>query len=162
MWLTSTGKLWDEIQSMNPTFTRSEIKTEMFSTLFYLKRTRIYSQQVLAKAFQREFPTVTKIIQYYKKTYQVQCQEEGLNVFKGGQLKDKIQLAHKMMQLESNIFTESLKTLFKNKNFYGIGIHDAIAVLDCSAITSESVIKVLKDKYEGIGLTPTFSVECRK
>jgi hypothetical protein len=155
---TSHGKLWDEINESNPEFTRTEIKVEMFSSLFYSYAKNISKKKIYAKAFQMKYPTVTKIIRHYKLTFHNQCEEQKQVLKRNGRDKDKIQLAHKLMQLESCIFTEILTRLYKKRTFRGVAIHDAIAVLD-SNTSPEDVKKIMEKVYSEIGLCPTFSVE---
>jgi len=155
---TSHGKLWDEINEANPDFTRTEIKVEMFSSLFYSYAKNISKEQIYAKAFQKKYPTVTKILRHYKQLYHAQCVESGQELVKNGRNKDKVQLAHKLMQLESFIFTEVLTRLYKKRTFRGVGIHDAIAVFD-ETTSPNHVIRLMEKVYSEIGLYPTFSIE---
>ncbi len=62
------------------------------------------------------------------------------------------------MQIESYLFTSILKQLFKIKDFYGVAIHDAIAVLD-NSIPENVVIDIIQKKFNEIGLCPTVSVK---
>lgn len=80
-------------------------------------------------------------------------------VVKKGEKKDKIQLAHKLMQIESKIFQRILSKLYKEEGFIGVGIHDAIAVFDESIISSDVVKEIMRQVYFEFGLCPTFSVE---
>ena len=155
---TSHGKLWDEINEANPDFTRTEIKVEMFSSLFYSYAKNISKEQIYAKAFQKKYPTVTKILRHYKQVYHAQCVESGQELVKNGRNKDKVQLAHKLMQLESFIFTEVLTRLYKKRTFRGVGIHDAIAIFD-ETTSPNDVIRLMEKVYSEIGLYPTFSIE---
>lgn len=155
---TSHGKLWDNINDANPNFTRTEIKVEMFSSLFYSYAKNISKNRVYAKAFQEKYPTVSKIIRYYKRTFHAQCEEQEQVMNKNGRDKDKIQLAHKLMQLESYIFTEILTRLYKKRTFRGVAIHDAIAVFD-TFTSPEDVSIIMERVYFEIGLSPTFSIE---
>lgn len=155
---TTHGKLWDEINEANPEFTRTEIKVEMFSSLFYSYAKNITKKKVYAKAFQDKYPTVSKIIRHYKRTFHAQCVAQEQTMIKNGRDKDKIQLAHKLMQLESFIFTEILTRLYKKRTFRGVAIHDAIAIFD-ETTTPDEVIKIMEKVYYEIGLYPTFSIE---
>lgn len=159
LYTTSIGKLWDNINQANPEFTRDDIKHEMFKSLFYSYSKIITKDKIYAKAFQLRYPTIAKIIRHYKITYHNQCQEQNLFVYKRGKKKDKIQLAHKLMQIESEIFQKILPRLFKIEGFIGVGIHDAIAVFDESSVTPDVVKDVMEKIYFEFGLCPTFSIE---
>lgn len=130
----------------------------MFSSLFYSKSKNIYKKQVHANAFKNKYPTITKILRHYKKTFKDQCIEREITKYHKGEYIAKIQIAHKMMQIESYLFTSILKQLFKIKDFYGVAIHDAIAVLD-NSIPENVVIDIIQKKYNEIGLCPTVSVK---
>jgi len=158
LYSTSKGRLWDEINEANPNFTREEIKVEMFSSLFYSYAKNISKEKIYAKAFQMKYPDVAGIIRQYKIKFQNQCKEQKLVFNKNGRDKDKIQLAHKLMQLESYIFTEILTRLYRKRSFRGVAIHDAIAVLDTST-NPEDVKKTMEKVYSEIGLCPTFSID---
>lgn len=167
---TTHGKLWDEFYDLNPSLTRNEVKVTMFRSLFYSNSKNIRRENEYATSFQTKYPTVTKIIRFHKRTYQKQCIEQRLFieiklenkfVMDGKEPifnKGKIQLAHKLMQLESFIFTEILTRLYKKRTFRGVGIHDAIAILD-ETTSPDAVIKIMEKVYSEIGLCPTFSIE---
>lgn len=159
LYTTSVGKLWDDINDANLEFTRTEIKVEMFKSLFYSYAKNIKPDKIYAKAFQNQYPSVAKIIRYYKITYHNQCLEQNNFKFKHGRKKDGIQLAHKLMQIESAIFQRILSNLFKMEGFVGVGIHDAIAVIDESTVTADVVKEVMNDVYHEYGFSPTFSIE---
>jgi hypothetical protein len=126
--------------------------------LFYSYAKNISKKQIYAKAFQKKYPTVTKILRHYKQVYHAQCVESGQELEKNGRNKDRVQLAHKLMQLESFIFTEVLTRLYKKRTFRGVGIHDAIAVFD-ETTSPNDVIRLMGKVYSEIGLYPTFSIE---
>lgn len=162
---SSHGEIWDEIHKANPQYDRNEIKKEMFKELFYSPRKNIRQKAKFAAAFQKKYPTVTKIIRFYKRTFHTQCQEQNLTKVtkKKGKdeeawEKDEIQLAHKLMQLESCIFTQILKKLFRLSEFKGFAIHDAIVILD-NSIASEIVCNIMKTVFQEMGLYPTFDIE---
>lgn len=171
-YLSSTihGKLWDEFYDLNPSLTRNEVKVTMFSSLFYSNSRNIRRDNEYGMSFKLKYPTVTKIIRYHKKTYLNQCIEQGLYtevnlekkfVIEGKELtfyKGKVQIAHKLMQIESFIFTEILTRLYKKRTFRGVAIHDAIAILDTTT-NAEDVRKIMEKVYSEIGLCPTFSIE---
>lgn len=161
---TSHGKLWTEINEAYPDLGRDEIKVQMFSSLFYSNSKKIYKDQIYAIAFREKYPKVAEIVNDYKSIFKNQCETEGLikeievQTKYQNNFKPKIQLAHKLMQLESFIFTGILTKLYKNRSFRGVCIHDAIAIFD-DTTDNDSVIKIMKKHYADIGLCPTFSIE---
>ena len=156
---TANGTLWDEIKETFPDFLREDIKKKMFKEVFYSNAKYRYKNMHFAVAFNKKYPNVTSIINHYKTTYKAQCkvQKMVVSIDKNNKTKDKIQLAHKLMQLESYIFTEILTRLFRNRKFKGVGIHDAIAIFD-NTIEPEKVTKIMEKVYEEVGLYPTFSI----
>lgn len=84
LYTTSRGKLWDDINQAYPDFTRDEIKKEMFRSLFYSRSLNISRDKTYAKAFQSQYPTIARIIRYYKMIYHNQCKEQKLYVYKKG------------------------------------------------------------------------------
>lgn len=77
---------------------------------------------------------------------------------KRGKEKDAIQLPHKMMQLESQIFTEILTRLFKKRGVKVVGIHDAVAIID-NSVEPEKVQEVMMKVFGEFGVIPTLLVE---
>ena len=64
-----------------------------------------------------------------------------------------------MMDLESEIFREVLKSLYR-KRFPAVHIHDAVVIPDTRAqVDVEKVESVMHDVYMKFGLHPTFSVD---
>lgn len=162
MYNTSHGKLWDDIVAMFPTLTRDEVKNESFKKIFYSYTKNITAKNDYGKAFQAIYPNVIKVIRFYKKKFNAECSAEGLlkerKVKEEIVTKDAIQLPHKLMQLESAIFTEILTRLFKKRDLHCIGIHDAIAVLN-DKYPPEFVEGVMLDVYKEYGLLPTLDIE---
>ena len=68
-------------------------------------------------------------------------------------------LPNVMMDLESEIFREVLKSLYR-KRIPCVHIHDAVVVLDSRAkVDIEDVEAVMRAVYQKYGLHPTFSVD---
>lgn len=157
---SSKGVIWDEIQKANPQFTRDEIKVVMFSSLFYSQRKNIQKTNIHALAFKKQYPQIAKILRYYKRTFHSQCKEQGFTTLdkRYDTPKDSIQLPHKLMQLESCIFKEILRRLFKLKEFQGFAIHDAIVVLN-NSLDTEKTKNTMSQVFQEIGLHPTFSID---
>ena len=64
-----------------------------------------------------------------------------------------------MMDLESEIFREVLKSLYR-KRISAVHIHDAIVIPYTRAkVDVEQVESVMRDVYKKFGLHPTFSVD---
>ena len=64
-----------------------------------------------------------------------------------------------MMDLESEIFREVLKSLYR-KRIPAVHIHDAIVIPDTRAkVDLEQVESVMRDVYKKHGLHPTFSID---
>jgi len=158
MYSTSMGKMWDEMLSNYPEFSRDEIKKLMFKSVFYSKSKNIYKKQTYAFDFKKKYPTVIKILRHYRTTYINQCTERNITKIKNGENIPKIQIAHKMMQIESYLFIRILKQLFKIKNAYVVGIHDAIAIIDDS-IQEEKVKEIIEKQFKEIGLRPSLKCE---
>jgi hypothetical protein len=64
-----------------------------------------------------------------------------------------------MMDLESEIFREVLKSLYR-KRVSAVHIHDAIVIpLTRADVDVEQVVVVMRDVYKKFGLHPTFSTD---
>lgn len=166
---TSTGQLWDKIQSAFPAYSRDEIKVSLFSSVFYSQSTRTgyydrdsyqyveLDRKVWVDMFKKQYPSVLSLINKTKKDLHVQCEKQGLINEDG---KDKIQLPHLLMRFESVLFTRALKDAFK-AHIPAIGIHDCIAVIgDTIDLNQQQQLKdILLNRYKECGLIPSLSVE---
>jgi hypothetical protein len=73
--------------------------------------------------------------------------------------KPEAALPNIMMDLESEIFREVLKSLYR-KRISAVHIHDAIVIPYTRAkVDVEQVESVMRDVYKKYGLHPTFSVD---
>ena len=71
-------------------------------------------------------------------------------------------LPNLMMDLESEIFREVLKYLFR-KRIPAVHIHDAIVIPDTRAkVDINQVEAVMREAYKKMGMHPTFSVDIYK
>ena len=159
MYRTSHGLLWDDIMIAFPDYDRSQVKQLMFAKVFYSYAKNVKEGNVWAKSFQGKYPTVMKIIRYYKRKFHAECEAHGEYIsYFDGSTKDKIQIPHKMMQLESSIFTPVLNALFKKRDMAALGIHDAVVVMN-GQMPVEQVQAIMMQEYAKHGLVPTLNVE---
>lgn len=158
MYSTSSGLLWDEFTSMYPHVSREEVKRTMFAKVFYSYAKNVKKDNLWATAFKEKYPSVMKIIRHYKRTFHAQCVEHREIKSCAEYTKDKIQLPHKLMQLESAVFTKILEQLFKKRGLHIIAIHDAIAVMN-DKLETVKIKKIMLDEYRKFGLIPTLAVE---
>lgn len=159
MYRTSHGLLWDDIMIDFPDYDRSQVKQLMFAKVFYSYAKNVKEGNVWAKSFQGKYPTVMKIIRYYKRKFHAECEAHGEYIsYVDGSTKDKIQIPHKMMQLESSIFTPVLNALFKKRDMAALGIHDAVVVMN-GQMPVEQVQAIMMQEYAKHGLVPTLNVE---
>lgn len=158
MYSTSSGLLWDEFTNMYPNVSRNEVKRTMFAKVFYSYAKNVKRGNEWATAFKEKYPSVMKIIRHYKRTFHAECAEHGEIKNCGEYTKDKIQLPHKLMQLESAIFTSILEQLFKKRGLHVIAIHDAIAVMN-DKLEPVQIKKIMLEEYQKFGLMPNLALE---
>lgn len=172
MYRTMNGRLWDDfvsllidegtIQAIGYQEARNQMKKVLFRKVFYTYAKNVKKDNEYGKAFKELYPNIMKIIRHYKRTFHAQCVEAGevkkkmVNGEERG--KDKIQLPHILMRLESAIFTDILTRLFKKRDLHCIGIHDAIAVMN-DRYTPEYVQNIMMQAYKQYGLIPTLDVQ---
>ena len=165
---TTKGIFWDDIlrEHQGDGFDRAEIKQKMFAEVFYSKTPKIAWKE-FAKEFKREYPNVYDLILRWK---------EPLNHYdlrncvlarkKAVQLNDETLMTNQetalpnvMMDLESEIFREVLKALYR-KRISVVHIHDAIVVPNTRAeVNIEQIQAVMREVYKQYGLHPTFSID---
>jgi hypothetical protein len=160
IYLTSTGKLWDEIVEKHPDMDRNDIKVKMFAEVFYSNKQRTYRWQEYATEFRSKFPNVMKSIKYWKSPenapdIKAYMETHDLNY------KDKptTSLSIAMMNLEAQIFTEILRRVYR-KRWKAVHIHDCIIVPKTrgkNQPTKEQIVSIMKDVYSKYGLSPTFA-----
>ncbi len=168
IWKTTTGRFWDDIltEHQGDGYNRSEIKQKMFAEVFYSKTPKI-AWKKFAKEFKSQYPNVYGLIQRWKEPLKYDDLKECLLTRKKAvQLNDitlmsnqETALPNIMMDLESEIFREVLKSLYR-KRVSAIHIHDAIVIPQTRAdVDVEQVVVVMRDVYKKFGLHPTFSTD---
>ena len=165
---TTKGLFWDDIlkEHQGEGLDRAEIKEKMFAEVFYSK-TKKLSWKVFAKEFKAQYPNVYHLIEQWKEPLK--------NEILKGILLDKKRavelgdmtlmqnqetaLPNFMMLMESEIFREVLKSLFR-KRIKAVHIHDAIVLPQTRAVVDVNKIEeVMRSAYKHFGLHPTFSID---
>ena len=165
---TTKGLFWDDIlkEHQGEGLDRAEIKEKMFAEVFYSK-TKKLSWKVFAKEFKAQYPNVYHLIEQWKEPLK--------NEILKGILLDKKRavelgdmtlmqnqetaLPNFMMLMESEIFREVLKSLFR-KRIKAVHIHDAIVLPQTRAMVDVNKIEeVMRSAYKHFGLHPTFSID---
>lgn len=144
--LTSTGQLWNYmlncIQNEDKTILRSDIKKALFAEVFYSTNPTMNGKSY-APIFEREFPTVYRLINKIRREY------------------PKGALPNILMKQESKLITAVLTELY-DRGCLGVNIHDEIVVLDVSKnkqCTVEEVTAIIEEVYLQHGLHPTCKVQ---
>ena len=165
IYLSSHGLLWDMLAARLE-MSRSVIKEKAFGNIFYSYSHTPVPEPEIRDGFKSAFGNVVKVLNYYKRLFAGECDDAGLIKFKttahdhyGDMFRARgfIQLPHKLTQLESAIFYDILRELYKVNDVIAIGIHDAIAVID--GIEPQAVIDTMQRVYQSYGLIATFKVE---
>lgn len=158
IYLTSKGKMWDEFVELHPDMDRAEMKVEMFKQVFYSNTPYIYEGKELASEFKERFPNVYKLIAHWKKRKKapdVEAYMEANHLFPN---KPTASLSMAMMNLESKIFTEILKRIYR-KRWRAVHIHDCIVVPKTGKKNQpekSEVLEIMREVYQQYGLRPTF------
>lgn len=159
IYLTSTGKLWDNIASEHPEIDRNEVKEKMFAEVFYSNRQRTYQWQEYATEFRAKFPNVMQSIKYWKyptNAPDIKSYMDSHGISSGDKPTASLSIA--MMNLEANIFTEILKRIYK-KRWKAVHIHDCVIVPKTKGKnqpTREQIVSIMQEVYRDYGLSPTF------
>ena len=165
---TTKGLFWDDIltEHQGEGYDRAEIKQKMFAEVFYSKTPKIAWKE-FAKEFKAQYPNVYGLIERWKEPLKHDDLKNCLlarnkAVLLDGKAYTKDQetaLPNIMMDLESEIFRELLKSLYR-KRIPAVHIHDAVVIPDTRAqVDVEKVESVMRDVYKKFGLHPTFSVD---
>lgn len=165
---TTKGLFWDDIltEHQGEGYDRAEIKQKMFAEVFYSKTPKIAWKE-FAKEFKAQYPNVYGLIERWKEPLNHDDLKNCLlarnkAVLLDGKAYTKDQetaLPNIMMDLESEIFRELLKSLYR-KRIPAVHIHDAVVIPDTRAqVDVEKVESVMRDVYKKFGLHPTFSVD---
>ena len=165
LWKTTTGRFWDDIVKENSgRYKRSVVKKRMFAQVFYSKKEK---DALFATQFKRDYPNVYNLIIRWKeplkhddlKNYLLARNKAVLLDGKAYTKDQETALPNVMMDLESEIFREVLKSLYR-KRIPAVHIHDAIVIPDTRAkVDVEQVESVMRDVYKKHGLHPTFSID---
>lgn len=168
LWKTTSGRFWDDIltEHQGKGYDRAEIKQKMFAEVFYSKTPKIAWKE-FAKEFKAQYPNVYGLIERWKEPLKHDDLKNCLlarnkAVLLDGKAYTKDQetaLPNIMMDLESEIFREVLKSIYR-KRIPAVHIHDAVVIPDTRAqVDVETVESVMRDVYKKFGLHPTFSVD---
>ena len=165
LWKTTTGRFWDDIVKENSgRYKRSVVKKRMFAQVFYSKKEK---DALFATQFKRDYPNVYNLIIRWKEPSKYKDLNDCLLARNKAVLLDgkaytqnpETALPNIMMDLESEIFREVLKSLYR-KRISAVHIHDAIVIPYTRAkVDVEQVESVMRDVYKKYGLHPTFSVD---
>lgn len=165
---TTKGIFWDDIlrEHQGEGLDRAEIKQKMFAEVFYSK-TKKLSWKVFAQEFKAQYPSVYDLIEQWKEPLKNDTLK-GILLEKNRAVKlgdmtlmqnEETALPNFMMLMESEIFKEVLKSLFR-KRIKAVHIHDAIVIPTArTKVDIEKVESVMRDAYKQFGLHPTFSVD---
>ena len=165
---TTKGIFWDDIlaEHQEEGYSRSEIKQMMFAEVFYSKTPKI-AWKKFAKEFKRDYPNVYNLIMRWKEPLKHDDLKSCLLARKKAvQLENmtlmtnqETALPNVMMDIESEIFRDVLKALFR-KRINAVHIHDAIVIPQTRAMVEEEQVEVvMRDVYKKFGLLPTFSTD---
>ena len=166
---TTKGLFWDDIlkEHQEDGYDRAEIKQKMFAEVFYSKTKKLY-WKVFAQEFKAQYPNVYHLIELWKEPLKN-------NIIKGILLEKKravelgdmtlmqhqeTALPNVMMQMESEIFRDVLKSLYR-KRVKAVHIHDAVVLPQTRAqVDICKVEAVMRSAFKQFGLHPTFCVDC--
>lgn len=172
LWKTTNGCFWDDILSLHEDLglSRAEVKQKMFAEVFYSHTTGINWKE-FGKEFKKQYPNVYKLIEEWKNPTKNASAKAILK--RRGKLREynnadylsfeaETALPNIMMELESTIFRQTLKTLF-SKRIACVHIHDAIVVprvKQTERVSPDQVKAVMDEVYKRFGLCPTLKVDC--
>ena len=121
LWKTTTGRFWDDIVKENSgRYKRSVVKKRMFAQVFYSKKEK---DALFATQFKRDYPNVYNLIIRWKEPLKLDDLKNYLlarnkAVLLDGKAYTKDQetaLPNVMMDLESEIYREVLKSLYRKR-----------------------------------------------
>lgn len=162
---SSHGVLWDYFAAKWE-LSRASVKKAGFGNIFYSYAHTPVPDKAMRDAFRSEFRDVYRVLTYYKTKFADECDMNGLIKIKTTynphgdiyRARGFIQLSHKLTQLESSLFYDILRELFKIEKLMVVGIHDAVAVLD-DQIEPNAVIEIMRNVYKQYGLVASFKAE---
>ena len=157
VYLTSTGKLWDDIVSKHPELDRTEVKVEMFKAVFYSHSPVPERYNTYASEFKERFPRVLELIADWKRKKMADKVVEYMRAHALPFDKGSASLSIAMMALEADIFTTILKRIY-SKRWNAVHIHDCIVIPkggNKNHPTIEQVKQIMLEVYRDFGLSPT-------
>ena len=165
---TTKGLFWDDIltEHQGEGYDRAEIKQKMFAEVFYSKTPKIAWKE-FAKEFKRQYPNVYGLIERWKEPLKhkdlkacLLARKKAVEIENTALMRSQeTALPNVMMDLESELFREVLKSLFR-KRIAAVHIHDAIVTPETRAeVDVEQIQDVMRKVYKQYGLHPTFSVD---
>ena len=165
---TTKGLFWDDIltEHQGEGYDRAEIKQKMFAEVFYSKTPKIAWKE-FAKEFKAQYPNVYGLIERWKEPLKHKDLKACLLARKKAVMlndsalmtNQETALPNVMMDLESEIFREVLRSLYR-KRIAAVHIHDAIVTPETRAeVDVEQIQDVMRKAYKQYGLHPTFSVD---
>ena len=170
IWKTTGGFFWDDVLRAHPDdeLSRPEIKQKMFAEVFYSKTTEDVWKRY-GKEFKAQFPHVYDLILRWKAPLSspdtkavLLRRNKAVELGNRAWMKDETTaLPNVMMDLESVIFRDILRTLFQ-KRVCAVHIHDAIvvpAVKSTEHLDPEQVCDVMRQAYRRFGLCPSLKVD---
>ena len=159
IYLTTKGRMWDEFVELHPDMDRADMKVEMFKQVFYSNTPHIHKGKELASEFKHRFPNVYKLIARWKKRKAETDIKEYMESNRLYPSKATASLSMAMMNLESKIFTEILRRIYR-KRWRAVHIHDCIVVPTNTGKKNqpsrEEILAIMRDVYQEWGLCPTF------
>ena len=165
---TTNGIFWDDILQEHQAdgYDRAEIKKKMFAEVFYSKTPKIAWKE-FAKEFKRQYPNVYGLIERWKEPLKhkdlkacLLARKKAVQIENTALMScQETALPNVMMDLESEIYREVLKSLYR-KRIAAVHIHDAIVTPETRAeVDVEQIQDVMRKAYKQYGLHPTFSVD---
>ena len=157
IYLTSSGRIWDDINAQYPEFTRKEIKAKFFKQVLY-SSTISTKKKPFAKVFAAMFPNVYRLICEWKKASTDASKKAYLDEHHLYVEKEYASLSIALMNLEAQIFTTILKRMYA-KRWCAVNIHDCIVVPSTTKKNKpdeDSVRSIMTDVFSKFGLCPTF------
>lgn len=159
IYLTTNGMFWRVFQDKYKAMSKDEIKEAIFEGVFYVKAAHADKFNDFAKDFAEEFPSVFKLIDWWKNYDNRVAIQEYLWQHHLYAEQEEASLSIAMMGLESKIFTTILKKMYA-KRWNALHIHDCIVVPkdgNKNHPTKEQVELIMADVYRQFGLAATFS-----
>lgn len=134
--LTSKGKFYEYLMPYFPNVSRQEFKKKVFGRIFYNGEKKYEYEEWFT--FQDIFPTVAKIISYYKK-----------DNYKN--------LAISLQKAEAEIMINRIVPRLAGKGIYTLTIHDSILTTEGN---TEEVKEIILDEFKNqYGLIPSIKIK---